>query len=804
MLDQDLLLAAIDAGRSDSYGSELNSDLGQVRAKAIEAYLGLNNNPAPEGRSQVVDRSVYETISTLMPSLVRIFAASSEEVCKFLPVGPDDEAAAEQTTAVINHVVTQDNNWEQIAGDWIHDAMLLSNGYAMAYWDKTDRSIRELYEGQTEDQIAALLQDTTVRVVQHSKRPDKQGNAEAAEKYKKMVQKRDEHIQQQQAQYQQAAQQAQAQGQPPPPPPQEIPEFPKPPPLFLHDVMIERPENDGKVCLSVLAPEHCRIARSTPDWTLKQCDYFEYRQLKTIADLRASGLDVPDDVSDDETVPSEEDYSRDRFNETTNGLNQGLEAPGVMRQVWASMIWVRANCEGDDVSRLYQVMAVGREILDAQPVARIPVASLTPQPLPHRHVGMSVAETVIDIQDTKTAVKRGGLDNLYLANNGRHVISSQVNLADFLDARPGGVVRMLTDALPSDGHVMPLVHPVAFDSIIGSLEYFDQERQNRTGASRYFSGTDANAINKTASGTIALQNMASMRVEHIARVMAPAVEYLFECVHEIVSKHQNKALTLKLKGQWTAVDPQAWRTKRDVKISVGVGAGNRESMMGQLTNIFQAQMQIGGMGLAGPNEVHATVIEMAKLAGFSNPNKFWVDPTGKPPQPTPPTPDQVKAQASMQELQFKAQQDAQKFQAEQQHEQAKMQMQVEVDKQREEMQARQKMLESQQDAQLEAMKADYAARQAQAELEFNRWKVELEQTVKLQIAQMAHEAKEPPEDDGKAELMQMVQQIAQSMQEMNAPATIIRDQAGRAVGVQRGSRTQTLVRDQQGRADGLQ
>ena len=84
-IDNEALLAAIEEGRENSYGTDETSDLGARRARAIEAYLGLNNNPAPEGRSQVVDRSVYETISTLMPSLVRIFAGSSDEVVKFTP-----------------------------------------------------------------------------------------------------------------------------------------------------------------------------------------------------------------------------------------------------------------------------------------------------------------------------------------------------------------------------------------------------------------------------------------------------------------------------------------------------------------------------------------------------------------------------------------------------------------------------------------------------------------------------------------------------------------------------------------------
>ena len=792
-IDNEALLAAIDAGKENSYGTDESSSLGSKRARAIEAYLGLNTNPAPEGRSQVVDRSVYETISTLMPSLVRIFAGSSDEVVKFTPGGPDDELAAEQTTAVVSHIVTQQNAWEQICGDWIHDAMLLANGYAYAYWDSSDAMVRETYSGQSDDQIAQLLADPAVKVVQHSQQEDKEANKAAAQQFQ---QAQAQYQQQIIPQWQQAAMQAEQQGQQPPPQP---PPPQRPQPQFLHDVVIERRENEGKVCIGVLPPEHCYISQDTPDWTLRQCPYFEFRQEKTIADIRAMGMEVSDDVSDDEDETDEDD-ARDRFGEGRWGEDEGK---GVMRRVWVRSIWVRADAEGDGVSRLYYVIAVGRTILFSEPTGRIPVASMTPHPMPHRHIGMSVAETVLDIQDVKTAVKRGGLDNLYLANSPRSLISSRVSLDDMLDSRPGGVVRMLDDSMPGDGHIVPVVHPFAFQEIIGSLEYFDQERQNRSGASRYFSGTDAGAINKTASGTMALQNMAAMRVEHIARVMAPAVEYLFECVHELISKHQNKPMTIKLRGQWVSVDPQAWRTKRDVRISVGVGAGNKESMQQQLMNMFGAQLQLLPIGLAKPQHMHATMTEIAKLAGFANPAKFWGDASEIQPPPPQPNPDQIKAQSAMQIEQFRAQQDAMKGQAQQQIEMQKLQMQSELDRNREEMDARQKTLEAQQKAELEQQKAILAAHQEAQRLEFERYKADLDASVKLQIAGMSQEtARESAKPDPRVEqVMQVMQELRT---EYESPAEIVRGPDGKAQGVKRGNKVRKIVRGQDGRAIGLQ
>ena len=116
---------------------------------------------------------------------------------------------------------------------------------------------------------------------------------------------------------------------------QQIPQPQPPQPVQKHTVVIERRENEGKVCLKVLPPEHCYISFKTPDWTLRDCPYFEFRQQKTIADLRALGLDVQKDSSEDEDWESEGHDARDRFTASTAFPAAGW---GVMGEARARMI----------------------------------------------------------------------------------------------------------------------------------------------------------------------------------------------------------------------------------------------------------------------------------------------------------------------------------------------------------------------------------------------------------------------------------------------------------------------------------
>ena len=276
--------------------------------------------------------------------------------------------------------------------------------------------------------------------------------------------------------------------------------------------------------------------------------------------------------------------------------------------------------------------------------------------------------------------------------NGRHVVSDQVNLEDLLTVRPGGIVRMNSSALPAEGHVLPLNHPFAFDSIIGTLNYFDQSRQNLSGVNSYFNGTDASALNRTATGLSMMTTQSAQRVEQIARMFATGVEYLFSCVLELLQKHANKTQIFHLRGKWYAVDPLAWSRKRDLKIAVGVGAGNKDSMLAQLNQMLAQQMQIGlPIGIADATTVYNTASEITKLQGFAQPERFWVDPAQKPPQqPQPPLPlliEQMKTQAGMQEAQINNQLKAQTAQLDAQTQQQIEQMKLSFEKWKVEYQA---------------------------------------------------------------------------------------------------------------------
>jgi hypothetical protein len=634
-VDNELLIAAIDAAEQCSYSSEGDTQLSTDRAYAIDMYLGKNLEPAPECRSQVIDRSVFETIQWILPSLCRIFA-NGDDVVELPPVGPEDEAMAKQESQYLNYVILQRNNWFETFITWATDAMLTKNGYCLAYSEERTNVEVEQYKRQTEQGVQLLMSDKDNQVEVTAQYPDPD-----------YVEPPPEPVMDP------------ATGQPAidPMTGQPVMQPPAPPPM-LFDVTVTRSTPERKVCIRVLPPERCKVSYRTPSFRVNsECPYFEYYDYKTLSDLRADGFELPDDIPDDWAIDEEEDLARDQYDEQS-WREDANEADESMRRYRVRMIWLKHDNNQDGIAELLYVVRIGRHILHNEQVTRIPVASLVAIPTSHRHIAISIADIVSDIQRIKTAILRQGLDNLYLANNPRTFITDKINLDDALVSRPGGIVRGETGAVYGQD-IAPLVMPFVFPQAMEGLEYMDQVRENRTGTNRYFTGIDQNAMNKTATGIQQLSSMAAQRVEQIARIMACGIEDLFSIVHELILKGGHKKEVVKLSNNWVQVDPSAWKKRYDFRISVGYAAGNKDALVSKLMMIaaMQEKALAGGLPIVTPQNAYETALELTKASDFSAPQRFWTNPKEIPP-PEPPKPDptmvaveEIKSKTTLQKTQ---------------------------------------------------------------------------------------------------------------------------------------------------------
>jgi len=579
------IIAQIEAQENIAYGVN-DSALSNDRAEAIDYYLGQPFGNEEEGRSQVVSYDVQDTIESALPQLLKVFVAG-DKVVQFDPKGPEDQEAAEQETDYINHVVMEQNEGFKIFYVWFKDALLSKNGYVKVYAEEEEEEEEYEYKGLTDAQLQMLASDEGTEVLEHTGYPDPSVNMDVV--------------------YQQAA----MNGVDPATVMQPM----------LHDVKLKVTEKETEIHIENVAPENIMVSVEVNGPNLQDAKFVQHREVMQLADI-AETFDKPLDyiksvMSDLRDTFEEESNARDIYDEEYDRAIESQEA--LVKDTYIKLDGER-----------YRVVVLGNTVLYKEKCEYVPFACITPMIMPHRHIGRSYADLTMDIQLIKSTLIRGQLDNMYLANNGRYAISDRVNLDDMLTSRPGGIVRVEGD--PGSG-IMPLSHPPLPASSFGMVEYMDSMKEKRTGITAYNQGLDANSLNKTATGVAQIMNASQQRIELVARTFAETgVKELFKLVHYLVRTTLTKPDIIRLRNKWVEVDPREWKARKDLSISVGLGAGNKDQQLMHLTSILSMQKEAIQIGLTSPEKIYNALAKLTQNAGFKNPEEFWVNPANTPEQ----------------------------------------------------------------------------------------------------------------------------------------------------------------------------
>jgi len=605
------IIAQIEAQENIAYGVN-DSALSNDRAEAIDYYLGQPFGNEEEGRSQVVSYDVQDTIESALPQLLKVFVAG-DKVVQFDPKGPEDQEAADQETDYVNHVVMEKNEGFKVFYVWFKDALLSKNGYVKVYSEEEEEVEEYEYKGLTDAQLQMLASDEKTEVLEHTAYADPSVNMDIL--------------------YQQAAMNGVD--------PMTIMQ------PMLHDVKLKVTEKETEIHIENVAPENMMISVEVNGPNLQDAKFVQHREVMQLADI-AETFDKPLEyiksiMSDLRDTFEEESNARDIYDEEYDRAIESQEA--LVKDTYIKLDGER-----------YRVVVLGNTVLYKEKCEYVPFACITPMIMPHRHIGRSYADLTMDIQLIKSTLIRGQLDNMYLANNGRYAISDRVNLDDMLTSRPGGIVRVEGD--PGSG-IMPLSHPPLPASSFGMVEYMDSMKEKRTGITAYNQGLDANSLNKTATGVAQIMNASQQRIELVARTFAETgVKELFKLVHYLVRTTLTKPDIIRLRNKWVEVDPREWKARKDLSISVGLGAGNKDQQLVHLTSILNMQKEAIAVGLTNPEKIYNALAKLTQNAGFKNPEEFWVNPANTPEQegqPNKPSEAEIMVQGQLQIEQQKAQ-----------------------------------------------------------------------------------------------------------------------------------------------------
>jgi len=381
------------------------------------------------------------------------------------------------------------------------------------------------------------------------------------------------------------------------------------------------------------------------------------------------------------------DEVQNRFEDVETGSDTDTSDMS-MRDVLVVEAYIKADYDGDGIAELRRVVTIGEgsEIVENEVFDHIPFACLSPILMPHRLIGRSLAEIVMDIQLIKSTVMRQLLDNIYLTNNSRiAAVEGQVNIDDLLNSRAGGVVRVR-----QANSLQPLQPQMIGQNAYSLLQYLDELKEQRTGLSKASMGLDADALQSTTATAVAAQvNAAQGKIEMIARVFAETgVKQLFRLILTLCLHHGKKDQMIRLNNKFVPIDPTNWKHEYDITVNVGLGSGQTNEKLAFLNQMAQKQEQILlQMGAENPlvslEQYRNTLAELSGLAGFKDASRFFKNPADTPPQPQqPPQPSeaQIKMQLEQQKMEADIQLQKAKQDAELQLKREELQMKMEIRK----------------------------------------------------------------------------------------------------------------------------
>lgn len=236
--------------------------------------------------------------------------------------------------------------------------------------------------------------------------------------------------------------------------------------------------------------------------------------------------------------------------------------------------------------------------------------------------GIAWAELIVEIQNLKTMLFRRILDNFDFQVSGRWRVDpdGSVDLHALYNHTPGGAIAAKQGALED-------ISPKGFDpNSFAIIEYVDSLKEQRTGMTRYNQGTDADSLNRTATGVIAIQSAAMQRIELVARIFAEGLRDFYRKV-ALLYQQYSKPFTAKVYGQEKEITPEMLQGRVVCKVNMGVQAsvGMEEAQKIERMLAFLLKINEQYPGLLTPGKIHNLCTRYISSMGFQQVDDFIAD-----------------------------------------------------------------------------------------------------------------------------------------------------------------------------------
>lgn len=620
-MDEEKLTSVVRAMLLDAI--DYRDELSPMRTATTSAYEGDKYGDEVEGRSTFVTREVRDAVETAKPQLMRLLFGSYQMV-EYTPTTPDDVDFARDATNYAYHVVNNDNRGYMEMLSAIEDMLIRKTGVLKVWWQEDETPVKTKHRNLTLQDIHILEADEEVTLIE----AELNGDMAAPEAPDPAASVEEQQL------YQQMAEQGAFA------------------PVELYDAEVTRVTTSGRIAFEAVPPEEflvSRDAKATAVATLSG----HYRPV-TISDLMTMGYEW-DDVADlggssDNDMDEEEEEARSVGNTTLDTVEDAGD-PSQAKIDFAEL-WVNVDFDGDGIAERRRICVAGSgfKILTNELADYTQLVDICGSPVAHQVIGRSLGELVEDIQHLKTMTLRNVMDSLAGAiHPDIEIVEGQVNTDDVLNTEMGRVIRV-----KNPGMMRYMAAPFLGKEAFPVMQYLDTATESRTGMNQAAEGLNADALQSTS--TQAINNAtqaATSRIEFIARTMIEGgLQDFFKLILRLAVENVDRPTWIRINRRFKRVDPASWNAAMGVEPAIALGAGNMETRITMLRELAAKQeqaIQTGGPDnpLAGLPEYRNTLAEIARLSGLVDVDRYLRDPTDPQyaPEPTPPSPEQILAEA---------------------------------------------------------------------------------------------------------------------------------------------------------------
>ena len=556
----------------------VESEITEGRIRAQRYFDGEVDIGEEEGRSKIVATKVRDTVRAIKPSLMRVFLSSDNPV-EYVPTSQKDVAAADQATKYAHYRFNELNGYT-LLNDAIHDALVKKTGVIKTYWEDYSEATIHTYSNLTEEEMTMLVNEEDVTVIEQTSETEMEMDA-----YGMQV------------------------------------DAPK------YELKISRTTDTGKLCIESVPPEEFFVDRNAK--SVDDAYVVAHKTEMRVGDLVAMGYDF-DVVSElsgnstDDTFSDAEDFERSGYAHDDEDLSDDPS----MKLVEVTEAYMKMDVYGTGQATMHRFVLGGgnQEILDFEPWGDVPFAIFEIDPEPHTFYGRSIADLIMNDQDSSTAMLRGMMDNVALTNNPSiDVVEGQVNMDDIMNNEIGSIRRVKVQ-----GAIQVNAIPFVAGQTLGAMQYLDEEIQVKTGVTKASMGLDPSALqNTTATAAQLTAQQGAGQIEVIARNLAEGgMKRLFKLILKLLVENSPEETLMRLNGQYIPIDPRSWNSSMDVTVNVGLGTGQEEQKQAALSQALQMQMNIWqsygpSNGLVTMTGIRNTLSDMLVLSGVRNVDRYF-------------------------------------------------------------------------------------------------------------------------------------------------------------------------------------